>query len=189
MATGFLLVPGKDHRQGQVVDIQVEGIGQGDRNLNRRVGIVALAYIHQAGQTGDFSQVFVEEAELTAGQGQHDAVVGHLLHKFGVVRPSGLSSVAAAHQEEVANFALLHGIHNGIGYAQHRIVGKADVDRVERFFRLKSGQVQGFSESRPRSQECRLPALVDSSNGGTRPDPARTACRCRCRGGASDSWW
>ena len=44
----------------------------------------------------------------------------------------------------MANFALLHGIHNGIGYAQHRIVGKADVDRVERFFRLKSGQVQGF---------------------------------------------
>ena len=44
----LLLIPGDDQRKRQIVDAALEGLGQRERNLQRGVGIVALADVEQA---------------------------------------------------------------------------------------------------------------------------------------------
>ncbi len=82
---GLLLVPGEDHGQGQLVHAHAEGLREGHGDLDGRVGVVALAHVEKPRDAADVAQVLVEEAELPAGEGQDDAVLGHLLHELRVV--------------------------------------------------------------------------------------------------------
>ena len=69
-ADGFLFVPGQDEGQGQVVDAAAEGCRQGRGDADGAVGVVALAYVQNAGQpgAGHVAQRQVVEPELSAGQ-------------------------------------------------------------------------------------------------------------------------
>ncbi len=53
IAHRLLLVPGDDQRQRQVVDRHVERVGQGQGDLDGRVGVVALAHVEQPGDAAD----------------------------------------------------------------------------------------------------------------------------------------
>jgi hypothetical protein len=106
-ADRLLLVPGKDQRERQAVDVRFEGIRQRYRDLNRGVGIVALSHIEQARNAADVAEVKLVEAELAAGQRQDDGVIRRLLGKVRVVVASGLGSIASANQEEVPDLPAL----------------------------------------------------------------------------------
>ncbi len=74
IATAFCSYQLQDHRQRQVVDVALERLGQSDRDLDRRVGVVALADVHESRQAADLAELLVEEAELAACQRQNDGV-------------------------------------------------------------------------------------------------------------------
>ena len=75
----LLLVPGQDKRQRQVVYAALEGPCQGDGNLNRGVGIVALATIEQTRYAVDIAEIEFIEPILAAGQREDNAIVGNFL--------------------------------------------------------------------------------------------------------------
>ena len=81
----LLLVPGKDDGERQVVHSAVEGVGQGQGDLDRRVGVVALADVEQPRNAPDVAEVELVETELAAGQRQDDGVLRQLLGELGVV--------------------------------------------------------------------------------------------------------
>ena len=76
---GLLLVPGEDEGERQLVDPAVEGAGQSQGNLDGGVGVVALPHVEQPRNAADVAELQLVEAVLAAGEGQDDAVVGHLL--------------------------------------------------------------------------------------------------------------
>jgi len=55
------------------------------RNLDGRVGIIALSDIQQARDPPNVTKILVKETKLAAGQGQHNTVIGNLLDKFSVI--------------------------------------------------------------------------------------------------------
>lgn len=46
---GLLFEPGDDEGQGELVDGAAEGVGEGEGDLDRAVGVVALAHVEEAG--------------------------------------------------------------------------------------------------------------------------------------------
>jgi len=92
--TGFLLIPGKNHRQGQIVYFNFEDIGQCRCYLNGRIGIIALSDIQQSRNPANVAEILVKKTKLAAGQGQDDAVIGNLLDEFSVIITAGLGAVA-----------------------------------------------------------------------------------------------
>ena len=73
-ADGFLLEPAEHEGKGQVVHAALEGIGQRQRDLNGAVGVVALAYIEDAGQPRHRAKVEIVQPELAARQCQEDGI-------------------------------------------------------------------------------------------------------------------
>ena len=120
MAAAFCSYQERISDERQVVDAHLEGVGQGQRHLDGRVGVVALAHVEQPGDAVDGAQVLVVEAVLAAGQGQDDRVGGGLLHEPGVVVAARLGAVAAAHQEEVADLAGLDQLDDLLGVRRAR---------------------------------------------------------------------
>ena len=114
-ADRFLLIPGEDQGQRQVVDGAVESASQGDGDLDRRVGVVALAHVHDARERTDLAEVQVVETELAAGQGQDEGVLRGLLDEIGVVVAAGLGAVAAADEEDVLEGAGFDGVDDLAG--------------------------------------------------------------------------
>ena len=101
IATAFCSYQRQHQRQRQVVHAALERVGQRHGDLDRRVGVVALADVQQPRDAADVAEVELVEAVLAAGQRQDHAVVGHLLGELGVVVAARLGAVAAADQEEV----------------------------------------------------------------------------------------
>src|SRR6266568_6896967 len=124
----LLLVPGKDHRERQVVDAAFEGSRQGNCDLDGRVGVVALTDIQETRDAADVAEFELVEAVLAAGQGQDDRILWEFLGKFGVVVAPRFGAVAAADQEKVLDRAGLDGGDNLVGYAQHGVVAEAGQD-------------------------------------------------------------
>ena len=127
-ADRLLLVPGQHQGQGQVIDPAVEGFGQGHSHLDGAVGIVALAHVHNAGQTADGAQVQVVEAELTAGQGEHGGIGRGLLDKLGVIAAAWTGAVTAAHQENVAQSACFYGVNDSVSHGQNGVMAETGGD-------------------------------------------------------------
>ena len=127
---GLLLVPRQHERKRQVIDAALEGIRSRARNLESRVGVVALSEVEQARQAANLAEVQLVEAVLSAGKSQNEAIIWHGFGELGVVVPSRTRAVAAANQEEVPNGARLHGIHHCAGHTQHGIVAKANRDLI-----------------------------------------------------------
>ena len=92
----LLLIPGKNHGQGQIVHAAAERLRQRQRDFDSSVSIIALAHIHEPRQAANGPEVKVVEAVFAAGQRQHYGVGGCLLDKLGVVIPSGAGTVTAA---------------------------------------------------------------------------------------------
>jgi len=144
----LLLVPGKDHGQGQIIDPAFKGAGQGHRNLDGGVGVIALTNVQQTRDAADIAQLLVKEAELAAGQGQDHAVGRDLFDQLGVVVAAGFGAITAADQEEVTDGLGFHSLDHLVGHAEYGVAGKADehgiiVDGVG-----ESGQGQGPVDQR-----------------------------------------
>ena len=77
----LLLVPGEHHGKRQIVHTATESIRQRERDLDRTVGIVALADVQQARDAVDAAQIQVVETVLAAGQSEDDGVGGASLAK------------------------------------------------------------------------------------------------------------
>ncbi len=91
--------------QRQVVDAAVEGLGQGDGDLDRAVGVVALAHVHQARQAEVLAVVVIADAELAAAEGQDKGIARGSSGVVAEVVAPGFGAVAAADDEEVADLA------------------------------------------------------------------------------------
>ena len=126
MAHGFLFIPRKNHGQGKIIHPALKGIGQSHRNLNRGIGVIALANIQKPRNPADISQFFVKEPEFAAGKGQHHAILRHFFHKFRVIISSRLGAVASAHQEKMTDGFVLDRFDHRAGNAHDRISGKPD---------------------------------------------------------------
>ena len=103
----LLLIPGKNHGQGQIVHAAAERLRQGQRDFDSSVSIVALAHVHEPRQAANGTEVKVIEAVFAAGQRQHHGIGRRLLDKLSIVVPPGTGSVTAAHQEKVPDRAAL----------------------------------------------------------------------------------
>ncbi len=143
----LLLVPGEDHGQGQVVDTAVESARQRHRDLDGRVGVVALAHVKQPGDAADVAELQLVEAVLAAGKRQDDTVPGHLLGKLGVVVPAALGAVAAADEEEVLHRSPLHRLDHLVCNAEHGVVAEAHQDLLARGVG-KAGKLQRLGDHR-----------------------------------------
>ena len=161
----LLLVPGEDQRQRQVVDAAVEGAGQGDGNLDRRVGVVALADVQQARDAADVAEVELVEAVLAAGQGEDDAILGNLLGELGVVVAAGFGAVAAADEEEVLDLAGLDRGDDLVGHAQHGIVAETGQEFPARGFPAEQGHSSALLMTAVKSQ----PSICFTSGHCTSP--------------------
>ena len=109
----LLLVPREHHGKRQVVHAAAEGIRKRESNLDRAVGVVALADVQQARNAADGAQVQVVEAILAAGKGQDDRVGGGELGEVGVVAALLAHAVAARKQDETLDVAGLDRIDGG----------------------------------------------------------------------------
>ena len=78
MATAFCSYQREHHRERQVVDAAIERPGQGHGDLDRRVGVVALADVQQPRNAADVAELELVEAVLAAGQREDHAVLGHV---------------------------------------------------------------------------------------------------------------
>ena len=112
MQTAFCSYQLENHAQGQVVDAAVKGVCQSEGDLNRGVGVVALADIHDSRKASDRTEIQVVEAVFAAGQGQDHGVRRSLSDKFRIVIPARTASVTASHQEEMADRAGFHRVHD-----------------------------------------------------------------------------
>ncbi len=56
---------------------QLKALGQRQRDLEGRVGVVALTDVEQARQAADGTEMELVEADFAARQGEDDAVVGN----------------------------------------------------------------------------------------------------------------
>ena len=129
MATAFCSYQERIMDRGQFVDPNVEGFGQGHGDLDRRIGIIALAYIQETGDPADVSQFLVKETELAAGQGEDNRILRRLFHKLGVIIAARLGAVTAGHQEKVTDGLVLDRLDDRSGHAHHGIPAKTDGDR------------------------------------------------------------
>ena len=84
----LLLIPRKNHGQGQIVHAAAERLRQGQRDFDSSVSVVALAHVHEPGQAADGPEVKVVEAVFSAGQCQHHGIGGRLLDKLSISQPS-----------------------------------------------------------------------------------------------------
>jgi hypothetical protein len=126
----LLFVPGEHQRQRQIVDAAVEGAGEGNRDFDSGVGIVALAEIKQTRKATDGAEIEFVEAELSAGQGEDQAIFRNAFRELGVVVATGAGSVASADQEEVTNRTRLDGIDDLRGSVENGVVSEPNQDRV-----------------------------------------------------------
>ena len=126
----LLLVPGEHERERQVVHAAAEGLGKCRRHHERAVGVVALTHVEQArkARVAQLAEVEVVEAELAAGQREHDRVGGRVAHELRVVVAAGLGTVATAHEEDVAELAGADGLDHLVGHAKHRVVPESRRD-------------------------------------------------------------
>ena len=102
----------------------MESVRQCQRDLHGAVGVVALAHVQNTGDAADLAQVKVVEAELAAGQRQHQGVHGRALDELRVVVAPGVSPVAAAHQKDVLHRAAPDGLDDLGRLVQYGGVGK-----------------------------------------------------------------
>ena len=138
----FLLVPGEDHRQGQVIDADTESTGQSHGDLDGRVSVIALTDVQQARNTANIAQLFVEKAELAAGEREDYRIGGGLLHKLGIVIAARFGAVAARNEEEMADGLTLDGLDDLVGHAEDRVSGKAHEHLPSLGIRRETGQGQ-----------------------------------------------
>ncbi len=94
--------------------------------MDGAVGIVALADVEQARNAANVAEVELVEAVLAASQGKDHAVLRDFFGELGVVITARLGSVTAADQEKVLDVAALDRFDNLVGYAENRVVAKAD---------------------------------------------------------------
>ena len=130
-----------------------------------------MAHVHDSRQAADGAGVDVVEAELAAGQGEDDGVGRGLLYEVGKVVASGLGAVAAADQEEVADGALLHGVDDRPGDAEHCAVGES------------AGQLGAAVDTR---QGCGLAVAAQFAGLGDYGREVLVAGRPGCRGRGVD---
>ena len=126
----------------------MERPGQGHGNLDRGIGVVALADVQQTRNAADVAEFQLVETVLAAGQREDHAVVGQLLRQFRKVVPAGLRPVATADEEEVADLPLLDGVDDLVGHAQHGIAAEADGDGLRRGVGHEAGRRQGRFDHR-----------------------------------------
>lgn len=81
-------------------------------NNQGTVSVIALAHVQQAGDlgAGQEAKVLVKDAELATAQGQHHRVLWHELVQAGVVLALGLSTITAAHQEDMLQALIVDGL-------------------------------------------------------------------------------
>ena len=142
---GFLLVPGKDHRQRQIVDSAFEGAGKGHGDLDGTVGVIALADIEETRNAADIAEVELVETIFAAGEGEDDAILRHLFGELGVVVAAALGAVATADEEEVLDLSGLHRIDNLTGDAEDSVVAEADEDLFAGIV-AEAGERLGFGD-------------------------------------------
>ena len=107
MATAFCSYQESTIDNGSSLTPHVKCLGERHGDLNRGICVIALPHIQQPRNATDVTQVFVEEAEFAAGQGEHHAIFGHLFHKLRVVISSRLGAVTSRDKEEVLNRSTL----------------------------------------------------------------------------------
>ena len=120
-----MFVPGQYQGQRQFIHGASKGFCQRQGNPNGAVSVVALTHVQDAGNTVDFSEIQIVEPVFSAGQGEDNGVHGSALYKFGVVVPSGMSAVAAAHQKDVADFSAANGFGQMGGLIQYSFVSES----------------------------------------------------------------
>ena len=81
----FLLVPGKDQRERKPVDIGLEDISKRDSDPDRRVCVVALTAVEEAGYAFDVSEFKLVEAVLAACKRKDDSILWSFFCKLRVV--------------------------------------------------------------------------------------------------------
>jgi len=125
---GLLFVPTEYDGQGQVIHAAIEGARKRHRDLDRAVGVIALADVEQARDAADIAEFQFIEAVFAAGQRHDHAIVRNAGGQVGVVVPAGLGAVAAANQEETADLAGLDRVDNRAGNIHHGIAPETDGD-------------------------------------------------------------
>ena len=144
---GLLLVPGEHHGQRQLIDPAFEGLGQTQRNADRRIGIVALPHIQEPWNAADVAELQPVEPVLAAGQGQYHAILGNLLRQICEIVATRFCPIATADEEKTADGPLFHRIHNCAGNLEDRLVTEADQDFLARILG-QVGQRQGLFNHR-----------------------------------------
>ncbi len=127
MHTAFCSYQDRTMESGRSLTPQFEGLGQGHGDLDRGVGVVALADVQQPRDAADVAELQLVEAVLAAGQGQDHAVLrGTCCSELRVVVAARLGAVAAADQEEVLDCAALDRLDHLVRHAQHRVGRETD---------------------------------------------------------------
>jgi hypothetical protein len=76
-ADRFLLIPGDDQGEGELIYPHFECGGKGIGDLDSRIGVIALSGIQQARDAADIAELLVKKAVFATGEGQNDAVLGY----------------------------------------------------------------------------------------------------------------
>ncbi len=105
MQTAFCSYQESTSVRGSSLMPQPKDFGEGLRNIDRTVGIVALPHVENARDAADLAEVEVVEAVFAAGKGQDDGIHRCLFDKFRVVISAGMCAVAAADEENVSDRA------------------------------------------------------------------------------------
>ncbi len=153
-ADRLLFVPGKHEGQGQLVDAATKDFGEGLRDVDRTVGIVALPHIENARDAVDFSEVEVIKAEFTAGEGQDNGIHRSLFDKFRVVISAGMCTVAAADEKNVPDRAGFNRFDKLRGAGEDGSVGKTGrqhvpaVDAAHALVAFIAAKAQGMPDDR-----------------------------------------
>ena len=153
-ADRLLFIPGKHECQRQFVDAAAKDFGEGLRNVDRTVGIVALPHVENARDAVDFSEVEVVEAVFAAGKGQDDGIHRCLFDKFRVVISAGMCAVAAADEENVSDRAGFDCFDKLRGAGEDGSVSKAGrqhvpaVDAAHALVAFITAKAQGMPDDR-----------------------------------------
>ncbi len=169
MTTAFCSYQERIMDKRQIVHAALEGARQGNRNLDRRVGVIALAHVQEPRNAADVAEVQLVEAVLAAGQGQDYAILGYLLGKLGVVVAARLGAVAAADQEEVLDRTTLDRLDDLVGHAEYRVVPEAHQDLLARSV-SKAGERQRLFDYR---REVPAFNMLDAGPGHQTPGERR----------------
>ena len=136
---GFLFEPAENQRQRQIIDAAVELLGQRQRQLDRRIAVVALTDVDQARDAVDVAELLFVEAVFAASERQDNAVLRGAGGEFLVIAALALVAVAAADQEEMLDIALPDLVDHCRGGRHQCIATEADSDLVRYFVVRETG--------------------------------------------------